>query len=89
MKREEKIDLLKILKDNVKVELRMGLCGRIYFLNMEKRINKRQAHYLYKLVEKELKVTKYRENPEFCWKPGLIRPRIKWINQQIKLLEKK
>lgn len=44
-----------------------------------------QAEYLVELVEKEFKFN----GLKFHWKPGLESPRIKWIDKQIKKLEKK
>jgi len=86
MKKQDKIDALKSLRKEAKSKLNysyMGLCGIISLLFSTVSISKKQQEYLYQLLPKR------RPYLGFCWKPGAKSPRIKWIKEQLKKLEKK
>lgn len=86
MKKQDKIDALKSLRKEASIRLKyyfIGLCGIIFFLYNTDNISKEQKEYLYKLIPKR------RPFDGYCWRIGAKSPRIKWINEQIKKLERK
>lgn len=89
MKKQEKIDALKILRRFVRSEkfgIRtsfVGLCHAMIKLTHMNRLSYDQYQYLIKLIPER------RPYNGYCWKYGLKKPRIDWINEKIKALEKK
>ncbi len=86
MKKADKIDALKKLKAFVKSEefglITDGLCianGELYADDL---ITEDQYFFIKKTIPKH---TPY----SYVWKVGAKKPRIKWINEQKKKLEKK
>lgn len=57
-----------------------GLCGAIYYLFCFCYINLEQNKYLRSLIPKK------RPFGGFCWRGGLKKPRIEFINKKIKQL---
>lgn len=85
MKKANKIDALKKLKAEIKRDdYFSGLCYSITILYLfGKKITNGQKRYLRSLIPKK------RPYSGYCWKHGVKSPRIKFINEQLKRLEKK
>lgn len=90
MSTKQKIEALKRMETFVKSKefgkgkYYHGLClVAWHFRNTLSLGTYEQAKYLVELVEKEFNDSQYH------WKPGLKSPRIKWIDKQIKELEKR
>ena len=87
MKKADKIDALKKLRWFVKDRLGeatsagilAGLCDIIKYSSIE--LIEEEKEYLLKIIPKH---SEY----EYVWKERVKAPRIKWINEQIKRLEK-
>lgn len=88
MKKQEKIDVLKKIKKEVVnpriVEAWSGICLAMTWLRSYSQITGEQERW----VESKLPKQRYQATG-YCWEPGVKAPRIKWINEQIKLLENK
>ena len=86
MKRAKKIDALRKLRAFVKsgnfIYRWDGLCGAIRY-GLYDETTKGQRIYLISLIPREKPYEGY------CWKPGAKAPRIKFINEHLKRLEKK
>lgn len=90
MKKAEKIDALKKLKAFVKSDsfpqiFTNGLCASACDLNSSGKITDAQMTFLVGPFRK----TNTKKYGYFRWERGVKAPRIKWINEQIKKLEKK
>lgn len=89
MKKAEKIKVLKGLRKVIRSRTDgwghkyVGLCQIIWW-------HKNFANHLddskYKFIYRLLPTKKW---GGFCWQAGLAKPRIEWLNKQIKLLEGK
>jgi len=89
MKKADKIDALKVLKLYVNrylgtaitgVGILAGLCDILKYASIT--LTDEQKEYLFRIIPKHSEC-------EYVWKERKKAPRIKWINEQIKKLEKK
>lgn len=90
MRRSRKIEILKLLKDYIYVDMHeRGLCHLLDSLHHKKLITERERFrfkvWILKVLKKEVPIW---HNHFWTWKRGLIEPRINWINKTIKRLEK-
>ena len=90
MTKEEKNDVLEKIKKEIvscsKTEMRTGICVFAYSLKISRRITDEQFHWVSDILPKQ---NYKRTGSGYCWKPKAKAPRIRWINQQLELLEKK
>jgi hypothetical protein len=93
MKAKEKIEVLEKLKAYIKSEKfgrstglgrfrPDGICIALSRLKEAEEIYLSDIFFVTRLLPPR------KSNP-YCWRPGLKKPRIKWIDEQIKLLEGK
>lgn len=90
MNKQEKIDTIKVLKklrSKVKSSKfglynRQGICHIIWF---DSDFADEHTNRVYKMIKK---LPTYKES-DYCWKPRVKAPRIKWLTEQIKKLENK
>lgn len=88
MTKQKKIDALQKLKILVEshrfgtgVKRLTGLCSAIIYLSCTQFIDYEQAIYLSRLLPKRRPFNSY------CWRKGLKKPRIVFINEKIKQLK--
>lgn len=89
MTKQEKLSALQILKKFVEsknfgvgIGCFKGLCLSINYLNNLSHIDREQMRYLHSLIPKK------RPFACHCWRKGLKKPRIVFINKKIKQLRK-
>lgn len=87
MTKQKKIDSLQKLKMLVEsnrfgtgVKRLTGLCSAIIYLSCTQFIDYEQAIYLRRLLPKRRPFNSY------CWRKGVKKPRIAWLNKKIEQL---
>lgn len=82
-----KIQLLSLILASQSL-FKVGLCKWIYDLELKQRINKKERIFLIDFLDAYAR--KNQLSIHKCWSPrGKIKPRIKWIEQQIENLNHK
>lgn len=103
MKNKELKDLLILLRDYMleHKDVCSGICVLITFMHIDGNITLKQGVILLKYLKDNLPKRKYNlcidhesngkyiiaKGDDFCWKPFSLKPRLNWINKQIKKLE--
>lgn len=103
MKNKELKDLLILLRDYMleHKDACSGICVLITFMQIDGNITLKQGRILSKYLKDNLPKRKYKlwvdhesnweihiaPGQDFCWKPFSLKPRLTWINKQIKKLE--
>lgn len=84
-KQKTQLRVLKLLLDNPAM-FESGICGWVYRLHVKNKITKIELGLFDELLEDSLPKRDVEED-WFSWEPGLIEPRLKWIEGQINKLE--
>lgn len=84
-KRNTQLKVLKLLLDNPEM-FESGMCGWVYRLHVKNKITKIELALFDELLEDSLPKRDVEED-WFSWEPGKIEPRLKWIEEQIKIIE--
>jgi hypothetical protein len=103
MKNKELKDLLILLRNYMleHKDACSGICVLITFMQIDGNITLKQGRILSKYLKDNLPKRKYKllvdhesngkyittPGQDFCWKPFSLKPRLNWINKQIKKLE--
>ena len=103
MKRKELKDLLILLRDYMleHKDVCSGICVLIAFMHVDYSLTLKQCIVLSEYLKDNLPKRKYNllvdhesngkyiiePGQDFCWKPFSLKPRINWLNKQIKKLE--
>lgn len=82
--------LLRVVFDRPSF-FRVGLCGWVEFCFRHKCISSTERDLLYEYIESNKPDNEYAKNPLhlFYWHPGLIEPRLDWLEEHIAKLRKK
>jgi hypothetical protein len=83
--------LLIILRDSIKIDpdfttVGFGMCNQVLRLYDQGKLTSSERYRLNEYLHVHNPKTKYFQNIFYWWKPGLRRPRIIWLNKQIKKL---
>lgn len=86
-------ELLQVMLNNISIMKNEytidGLCILVNYLYNVNLINYKEKQKLLNYLKKYLpEKIKSGTNQDYCWKPGLIKPRIKWLEEQIQKLTK-
>ena len=103
MKNKELKDLLILLRDYMleHKDVCSGICVLITFMHADYSLTLKQCIVLSEYLKDNLPKRKYNllvdhesngkyiiePGQDFCWKPFSLKPRINWLNKQIKKLE--
>jgi|WetSurMetagenome_2_1015567.scaffolds.fasta_scaffold211494_2 hypothetical protein len=82
MKARNYLELFIIMRDNINM-LHSGLCGYCNILRIHEKISSDEQDILLRYLEIH---TPKRIDSAYGWAPGLIEPRLRWINDTINLL---
>jgi len=85
MTKKRKIEILKLLRKEIKTGERVGLCSASLFLFHENKINLEEKWYLICLISHNKPENMYADI--YFYMPFAVKPRIKWINERIKELQ--
>ena len=89
MKKQEKIDALKKLRAYTRrEECLSGLCYNINNMSLSNKLVGKEYFYLMDLLYSLNRKLQYSGDSDYCWKPEVKAPRIKWLTEKIKELEK-
>ena len=88
MKRQEKIDALNKMIEGVNEDMPRfdGLCGIVSRLVCRGGLSLQEFSFIFNLINRQPKNYNY---CPYLWEKGEKEPRIKWLKEQIKKLEKK